>query len=142
VHRLQLVLNLATNAMDAMADTPPDKRRVAIRTEIRADSKVEVVVSDSGPGISEQVIDRIFDTFFTSKPHGTGLGLSIARTIVESYGGKIWAENCAVGGAAFHFTIPLSVDMPTQRKATRQHFAREPAEAAKEERGADEKHQR
>ena len=84
---------------------------------MHADSKVEVVVSNSGPGIPEQVIDEIFDTFYTTKPHGTGLGLSIARTIVETYGGKIWVENCSQGGAAFHFTIPLSTDMPAQPKA-------------------------
>jgi C4-dicarboxylate-specific signal transduction histidine kinase len=124
IHVLQVLLNLATNAMDAMADNPSDTRRVAIRTAMRADSKVEVVVSDSGPGIPERVIDEIFDTFYTTKQHGTGLGLSIARTIVDTYGGKIWAENCAQGGAAFHFTIPLSTDMPAQRKASRQSSAR------------------
>ena len=129
IHVLQVLLNLATNAMDAMADNPSDTRRVTIRTAMHADSKVEVVVSDSGPGIPEQVIDEIFDTFYTTKPHGTGLGLSIARTIVETYGGTIWAENCAQGGAAFHFTIPLSADVTPQRRTTRQRFAREPAEA-------------
>jgi signal transduction histidine kinase/ABC-type uncharacterized transport system substrate-binding protein len=129
IHVLQVLLNLATNAMDAMADNPSDTRRVAIRTAMHADSKVEVVVSDSGPGIPEQVIDEIFDTFYTTKQHGTGLGLSIARTIVETYGGKIWAENCAQGGAVFHFTIPLSTDMPAQRKASRRSSARVHAEA-------------
>ena len=129
IHVLQVLLNLATNAMDAMADNPSDTRRVAIRTAMHADSKVEVVVSDSGHGIPEQVIDEIFDTFYTTKPHGTGLGLSIARTIVDTYGGKIWVENCAEGGAAFHFTIPLSTDMPAQRKASRQGSARVHAKA-------------
>jgi len=114
IHALQILLNLATNAMDAMADNPSDTRRVSIRTAIRADFKAEVVVSDSGPGIPEQAIDEIFDTFYTTKPHGTGLGLSIARTIVETYGGKIWDENKPEGGAAFHFTIPLRFDKPVQ----------------------------
>ena len=129
IHVLQVLLNLVTNAMDAVANNPSDTRRVAIRTAMHADSKVEVVVSDTGPGIPEQVIDEIFDTFYTSKPHGTGLGLSIARTIVETYGGRIWAENCAEGGAAFHFTIPLSTDMPARPKNIRQYFARAYAEA-------------
>jgi signal transduction histidine kinase len=129
IHVLQVLLNLATNAMDMMVDNPSDTRRVTIRTAMHADCKVEVVVSDSGPGISEQVIGEIFDTFYTTKPHGTGLGLSIARTIVEMYGGKIWAENCAQGGAAFHFTIPLSTDTPAQPKNNRQCSARAYAEA-------------
>lgn len=129
IHVLQVLLNLATNAMDAMANNPSDMRRVAIRTAMRADSKVEVVLSDSGPGIPEQVIDEIFDTFYTTKRDGTGIGLSIARTIVDTYGGKIWAENRPEGGAAFHFTIPLSSTMPAQPKASRQSSARVHAEA-------------
>ena len=129
IHVLQVLLNLATNAMDAMADNPSDTRRVTIRTAMHADAKVEVVVSDSGPGIPVQVIDKIFDTFYTTKPQGTGLGLSIARTIVETYGGTIWAENCAQGGAEFHFTIPSSTDMPAQPKSIQQFSARAYAEA-------------
>ena len=129
MHLLQLVLNLATNAMDAMADMPPDDRRVAIRTALLGHSTVGVAVIDSGPGIPDEKVSDIFETFYTTKEHGTGLGLSIARTIVESYGGKIWAENRAEGGASFHFTIPLSADVTPQRKTTRQRFAREPAEA-------------
>jgi signal transduction histidine kinase/ABC-type uncharacterized transport system substrate-binding protein len=129
IHVLQVLLNLATNAMDAMAYNPSDTRRVTIRTAMHADSKVEVVVSDSGPGIPEPVIDQIFETFYTTKSDGTGLGLSIARTIVDMYGGKIWAENCAQGGAAFHFTIPLSTNMPAQPKSIRQCSARAYAEA-------------
>jgi signal transduction histidine kinase len=128
IHVLQVLLNLATNAMAAMADGPSDTQRVTIRTAMREDCKVEVVVSDTGPGIPEQVIDEMFDTFYTTKPHGTGLGLSIARTIVETYGGTIWAENCAQGGAAFHFTIPLSTDVPAQAKSIRQGPARAYAE--------------
>jgi signal transduction histidine kinase len=58
-------------------------------------------------GIPAHQLSEIFDTCYTTKAHGTGLGLSIARTIVENYGGKIWAENRPEGGAAFHFTLPL-----------------------------------
>ena len=116
--------------MDAhRADNPSDCRQVAIRMQCTGHGKVEVVVGDSCPGIPEEVIDEIFDTFYTTRPDGTGLGLSIARTIVDMYGGKIWAENCAQGGAAFHFTIPLSTDMPAQPKSIRQCSARAYAEA-------------
>ena len=68
---------------------------------------MEVSVSNSGTGIPEHMLSRVFDTFYTTKKQGTGLGLSIARTIVETYGGKIWAENKAECGAVFRFTLPL-----------------------------------
>jgi signal transduction histidine kinase len=110
VHLLQVILNLATNAMDAMAVNKPDARRVVFRTALLDQSTAGVAVIDSGPGIPDAKISEIFETFYTTKEHGTGLGLSIARTIVDSYGGRIWAENCAEGGAAFHFIIPLSAD--------------------------------
>jgi signal transduction histidine kinase len=108
VHLLQILLNLATNAMDALADVPANARRVTIRSEVLEDSTVEVTVADTGPGIPADKIDEIFDTFYTTKENGTGLGLSIARTIVETYGGRIWAENRKEGGAALHFTLPVT----------------------------------
>ena len=64
-------------------------------------------VTDSGTGIPEHKLGEVFDTFYTTKKEGTGLGLSIARTIVENYGGQIWAENRIEGGAVFRFTLPL-----------------------------------
>ena len=69
---------------------------------------MEVCVNDSGTGIAVEKLNDVFDTFYTTKRSGTGLGLSIARTIVETYGGKIWAENRVGGGAALRFTLPLS----------------------------------
>jgi signal transduction histidine kinase len=81
---------------------------MTIQTAVLGESMVEVSVSDSGTGIPEHKLGEIFNTFYTTKEHGTGLGLSIARTIVETYGGKIWAENRAGGGAVLRFTLPLS----------------------------------
>jgi signal transduction histidine kinase len=107
VHLQQVVLNLATNAMDAMTDTPLDARKIAIRTAFADESTVEISVHDSGTGIPEDKLDEIFDTFYTTKEQGTGLGLSVVRTIVETYEGKITAENRAEGGAVFRFTLPL-----------------------------------
>ena len=68
---------------------------------------MEVSIRDSGPGIPDNQLGVVFDTFYTTKKEGTGLGLSIARTIIETYGGNIWAENCAEGGAVFRFSLPL-----------------------------------
>ena len=68
---------------------------------------VEVSPSDSGTGIPNHKLSEIFDTFYRTKEKGTDLGLSVARTIVETYGGKIGAESRAGGGAVFRFTLPL-----------------------------------
>jgi signal transduction histidine kinase len=103
----QILLNLARNAMDAMKDTPPDQRNITIRLVTLEESKVEVSVTDSGPGIPQDKLDSVFDTFYTTKEQGTGLGLTIVRTILESYDGAIWAERCIDGGAVFRFTLPL-----------------------------------
>jgi len=82
-------------------------RRLAIESHRRNGAEVELSVSDSGAGIPSGNLESLFDTFFTTKPSGTGLGLSIARTIVESYKGRLWAENGASGGAVFRLTLPL-----------------------------------
>jgi signal transduction histidine kinase len=112
VHLQQVLLNLAINGMDAMSDCAPDKRRLEFRTALRGISEVEVSVSDSGTGIPNDKLNDIFETFYTTKRQGTGLGLSIARTLVETYGGRIWAENRTDGGAAFRFTLPLAETRP------------------------------
>ena len=104
----QVILNLAANGMDAVSDSPPSRRRLMVQAIPSGTSDVEVLVSDSGAGIAKDALRKIFDTFYTTKATGTGLGLSIARTIVESYGGKIWAENREGGGAVFRFTLPLT----------------------------------
>jgi signal transduction histidine kinase len=105
----QVMLNLVMNGMDALEACDRAARRVVIHASRRAaSSAVEVIVSDSGKGIPEGKLKNIFDPFFTTKQHGTGLGLPIARTIIETHGGTIWAENRVGGGAAFHFTLPLA----------------------------------
>ena len=108
VHLQQVLLNLALNGLDAMKDGPVG-RRMVFRTSQFDDAKVEIAVLDSGTGIPEPRLKEIFDSFVTTKKHGTGLGLSIARTIVEMYGGTIWAENREQGGAAFRFVLPMAM---------------------------------
>ena len=104
----QVILNLVANGMDAVSDCPTSRRRLMVQAIPSDKCDVEVLVSDSGTGIAKDALRNIFDTFYTTKATGTGLGLSIARTIVESYGGKIWAENRDGGGAVFRFTLPLA----------------------------------
>lgn len=114
VHLEQVILILATNGMEAMADSALDARTITIDTALLGDSTAEVSVSDSGTGIPGHKLNQVFDAFYTTKEKGTGLGLSIARTIVETYGGKIWAENRVGGGAAFRFTLPLIHRFPSR----------------------------
>lgn len=109
----QALVNLCVNAMDAMADTPADRRRLALRTRALADGGVELQVMDNGPGISAEQLPRLFDSFFTTKLHGMGLGLSIARSIIEAHGGTLKAENRGAGGAMFSFRLPGSPDVHT-----------------------------
>jgi two-component system sensor kinase FixL len=105
----QVVLNLIRNAMDAMAEWPRKELSVMVRRG--APGMAEVVVSDSGPGIADEVARQLFQPFVTTKETGMGVGLSISRTIVEAHGGRIWAERSADGGAAFHFTLKTAEEL-------------------------------
>jgi signal transduction histidine kinase len=106
IHLQQVILNLGMNAIDAMQNIPADDRKVTFRIQQR-DKDAMLSIEDTGPGIPQDKLNSIFKAFFTTKMQGTGLGLPLARTIIETYGGKLWAENRAKGGAAFHFTLRL-----------------------------------
>ncbi|MGO8146698.1 ATP-binding protein [Rhizobium leguminosarum] len=107
VHVQQVILNLATNAMDAMLNAVPAGRTLTFATGL-ANEKAELRVSDTGDGIPEERLIHIFEPFYTTKQAGTGLGLSIARAILETYGGTIRADNRPEGGAVFRVTLPLA----------------------------------
>ena len=104
----QVLVNLVSNALDAMGQTPPDRRKVEISTAGNGDNEVRLSVRDHGTGIRTEVHERLFDRFFTTKEQGLGMGLAIVRSIVESHGGDIQAENVADGGALFYFTSPVT----------------------------------
>jgi signal transduction histidine kinase len=104
----QVLVNLVSNALDAVRQTPTDQRKVEIRTAANDEGEVRLTVRDHGIGIPTEVHDRLFDQFVTTKEHGLGMGLAIVRSIVEAHGGKIDAENVADGGASFHFTLPVT----------------------------------
>ncbi len=105
VHLQQVVLNLVMNGIEA-AGAPRRQGRVVVRTSLRDGTDVEVTVADTGGGIPEEDLPRIFESFFTTKDDGLGLGLSIACSLVELHRGRIWAENSPNGGAMFHFVLP------------------------------------
>jgi len=106
VHVQQVLLNLITNGIDAINEAPGGDPRVIIRLQA-AMGRVEVSVSDTGPGIAPEALPRVFDPFFTTKASGLGMGLAISRALVESHGGRLWADDHAARGATFHFTLPM-----------------------------------
>lgn len=101
----QVLINLVINSMDAMADMPENERLVSVKTS-SGDVSAEICVSDSGPGFGKN-LDRIFESFFTTKPQGMGLGMSITSEIIHAHGGQIRAENNPDGGAIVRVTLPL-----------------------------------
>ncbi len=103
----QVLLNLLMNAIDAIQDAKSRQRTIVGRTAVLDGRFAEVSIEDSGPGIPAGREREIFQPFFTTKESGMGMGLSIVRTIVESYGGQIGAENREQGGAVIRFTLPL-----------------------------------
>jgi PAS domain S-box-containing protein len=104
----QVLLNLVLNAVDAVKDNSAPDRRVGIRARPAGDT-VEVSVTDNGHGIPADLLGRVFEPFFTSKPNGLGMGLAISRSIVEAHGGRLWAENNPAGGATFTFSLPAAI---------------------------------
>ena len=130
----QMVLNLLNNAAQAVADNKPGQRRlICINTSF--DHRVRMRVSDSGPGIPDEVMPQLFTPFFTTKEpgQGTGLGLSITYSIVEAHGGRISVERPPDGGAAFLVDLPPAppTPPPTRDAAGRELHALPAAPAAK-----------
>lgn len=106
----QVMLNLIRNAVDAMSEQPDRTLGVVISTRQRQEGGVEVLVTDHGPGVDEEVARNIFHPFVTSKPNGLGVGLSISRTIITAHGGRLGFQPNPVGGAIFSFHLPLSFE--------------------------------
>lgn len=104
----QVIVNLAINAVQAMTQAGYDERRIVISTVTQDEATLCCSVEDNGPGIAADHVDRLFESFFTTKDSGMGMGLPICRSIVEAHGGRIGAEgHGASGGARFWFTLPL-----------------------------------
>ncbi len=103
----QVVVNLAVDAIQAMAQTPADARQLTVRTQVE-DGVVRLDFEDSGPGIDPEQQVRLFESFFTTKSNGMGMGLPICRSIVETYGGAISVRNREQGGACFTVILPAT----------------------------------
>jgi len=105
----QVTINLVRNACEAMASAPDGPRELRLTTRATSDPTViEIEVTDTGIGLSPEAEDKLFQSFYTTKPNGMGVGLAISRSIIESHGGRLWAKPNAPRGASFHFTLPLA----------------------------------
>jgi signal transduction histidine kinase len=102
----QVVLNLAMNAIEAMSSIEERPRELLITTRNLDADQVQITVKDSGPGIDAQMIDKVFDPFYTTKPGGMGMGLSISRSILQAHGGRLWVAAKDGPGTIFHFNLP------------------------------------
>jgi signal transduction histidine kinase len=102
----QVVVNLIMNAIEAMSGVGERHRELVVTTRQMEPDQVQVTVRDSGVGIDSERMDKIFDSFYTTKPGGMGMGLSICRSIVQAHGGRIWATANDGRGTSFHFALP------------------------------------
>src|SRR5262249_28490034 len=105
VHLSQVVLNLMMNGIQAVQSRPSDARRIVVEAWVE-NGDVQVRVRDSGPGITDDVAEKLFTPFFTTKSEGMGMGLALSRSIIEAHGGRLWLERMNnQGGAIFCFTL-------------------------------------
>jgi signal transduction histidine kinase len=102
----QVLLNLVMNALEALSGVGAEPRALRVSSESLAATEVVIAVRDSGPGFEPQHLDRLFEAFYTTKPHGLGLGLAISRRIIEAHGGRLWATANVPRGAVVQFTVP------------------------------------
>ena len=102
----QVMLNLILNAVEALSGTSGRLRELLISSESGGAIGVRIAVQDSGPGLTPETVEHLFDAFYTTKPGGMGMGLSICRSIIEAHGGRIWATTNIPQGAALQFALP------------------------------------
>jgi PAS domain S-box-containing protein len=102
----QVILNLLINAIDAMSEMSEGPRELLISTQSTELEGVLLAVCDTGPGLAPESADRLFESFYTTKPGGLGMGLSICRSIIEAHQGRLWATANIPRGAVFQFTLP------------------------------------
>ena len=110
----QVMLNLIKNAIDVLAGFQPVdqdiERRILIETKCLPQDRMQVTVTDNGPGIEEEVAGNLFNPFFTTKEDGMGMGLSICQTIIRAHGGELSFKSNSREGASFYFILPTAVE--------------------------------
>src|SRR5262249_2789644 len=109
----QVMLNLFTNAIEAMSGADHAPRTLTVSSANDGSSGVRVTGADSGAGLDQGSLDRLFWRFYTTKTQGMGIGLAVSRTIIEAHGGRLWATPREPQGAAFQFTLPSNREQPS-----------------------------
>ncbi|MDG2517876.1 PAS domain-containing sensor histidine kinase [Lysobacter soli] len=104
----QVILNLVLNAAEALASTDNGARVITLESSAAEAGMAQFAVRDTGHGVAAENLDRIFEAFFTTKPHGMGMGLSVSKTIVERHGGRLWANANDGPGSTFALSIPCT----------------------------------
>ena len=109
IHLQQVILNLLRNAMEAVELSRPGVvRLITVEAGRYGSDAVSVQVADRGAGIAEGDLERVFESFYSTKPSGLGIGLAICRKLIEAHGGALWASHNPGGGAVFQFTLPVA----------------------------------
>jgi PAS domain S-box-containing protein len=108
----QVILNLLRNGSDAMGHVDDRPRELLFRTEVEEDDQVRLSVQDAGVGFEPQSLDRLFQTFYTTKEDGMGIGLAVSHSIIENHRGRMWATPNDGPGVTFSFSLPCLVDCP------------------------------
>jgi two-component system sensor kinase FixL len=100
----QVMFNLMRNAIEAMQDQPAIELAVVTRPTAEG-GMLEISVADRGPGLPDEVREKLFQPFVTTKANGMGIGLSVCQAIIQTHGGRLWAEDNPGGGTVFRFTV-------------------------------------
>jgi len=111
----QVILNLVINGLESIGKSNNGARELSVVSRRQADDSVLIAVHDSGVGLDPASAAQVFDAFFTTKADGMGMGLAISRTIIESHGGRLWAEPNSPHGAVFQFTLPTNNEKNHER---------------------------
>lgn len=101
----QVLINLVRNAAEAMSEQAEETREIRLTARSLGDGRLDLTVSDAGPGVKAEQQDSIFEAFFTTKESGIGIGLALCRSIIEAHGGQLFLESPTAGGAIFHIIL-------------------------------------
>jgi signal transduction histidine kinase len=104
----QVLLNLITNAVEALGVVSDGRRDMLVTTALDGDNGVLFAVEDSGEGLDSEKQQHVFDAFYTTKHEGIGMGLAVSRSIIEAHGGRLWASPSEPRGAVFQLTLPAA----------------------------------